>query len=290
LISILLSFFNTWELNNKNEDKQQAKSLKHSLSVFRNRSFKLYLGIFLFGQGSADFLMALVVYFLAVVLRQSDQYVFIMSGILGSQLIAMVLYQRLLKKYSKTLPVYIGFPLQVLAAIGMLFLSYPNAPILPIFIMAFLAGFGTAAGTVTSFAILTDMTDVDELITSERRSGTYSGMATFCRKVANGLALGLVGLILGLIGYDGSLAVQTSFAVNGIRVMFVFLPIVFIIATMIFVKLYPLNRSAFEVLKKEIETRKNEDVITTNEEEKRLLETITGYPYEKLWSKENGRI
>jgi oligogalacturonide transporter len=134
------------------------------------------------------------------------------------------------------------------------------------------------------------MTDVDELITSERRAGTYSGMATFCRKVANGLALGLVGLILGLVGYDGSLAVQTNMAVNGIRVMFVFLPILFIICTMIFVKIYPLNKNAFEVLKTEIDKRKNNDKTTTSEEEKRLLESVTGYPYEKLWSKENGRI
>ncbi|MDY0338441.1 MAG: MFS transporter, partial [Acholeplasmataceae bacterium] len=91
MVSILLSFFNTWEKSNTSDEKKLNQGFRHSLSVFKNRSFRLYLGIFLFGQGSADFLMALVVYFLAVVLKQSDQYVFIMSGILSSQLIAMML-------------------------------------------------------------------------------------------------------------------------------------------------------------------------------------------------------
>jgi oligogalacturonide transporter len=234
--------------------------------------------------------MALVVYFLAVVLKQSDQYVFIMSGILSSQLIAMMLYQFLLKKRAKTFPAYIGFPLQIIAAIGMLIFAYEGAPIIPIFIMSFLTGFGTAAGTVTSFAILTDMTDVDELITSERRSGTYSGMATFSRKIANGLALGLVGLLLGLFGYDGNLTVQSEVTAQGIKFMFVFLPILFILMTMLFIRLYPLSQQAFAVMKQEIDLRKQGLIPDTSDEDKRVLEKVTGYAYEKLWNRENGKI
>lgn len=290
LISILLSFFNTWEHSNLNTEKKEKKGIKYSLSVFKNRSFRLYLGIFLFGQGSMDFLMALIVYFLAVVLAQSDQYVFIMSGVLSSQLIAMVLYQFLLKKHAKTLPVYIGFPLQIVAALGMLIFAYQDAPILPIFIMSFLAGFGTAAGTVTSFAILTDMTDVDELITSNRRAGTYSGMATFSRKIANGMALGLVGLLLGIFGYDGDLAIQSARTAEGIKWMFIFLPIIFIIMTMIFIMMYPLNEKAFHLLKQEIETRKKGEQLTLEPKEILLIEKITGYPYDQLWRIDNETI
>ncbi|MEF3693119.1 MAG: MFS transporter [Acholeplasmataceae bacterium] len=289
-ISILISFFNTWEKSNTTDQKKLSQGFRYSLSVFKNRSFRLYLGIFLFGQGSADFLMALVVYFLAVVLNQSNQYVFIMSGILSSQLIAMMLYQFLLKKRAKTFPAYIGFPLQIVAALGMLFFAYEGAPILPIFIMSFLTGFGTAAGTVTSFAILTDMTDVDELITSERRSGTYSGMATFSRKIANGIALGLVGLLLGLFGYDGNLLVQSDLTATGIKFMFVFLPILFILITMLFIRLYPLSQHAFSLMKSEIEVRKQGLTPNPTDEEKLVLEKVTGYAYDNLWNKENGKV
>jgi oligogalacturonide transporter len=290
MISILLSFFNTWEMSNTETEKKTKKSIRYSLSVFKNRSFRLYLGIFLFGQGSADFLMALVVYFLAVVLNQSDQYVFIMSGILSSQLLAMVIYQRLLKSHAKTFPAYLGFPLQIIAAIGMLIFAYQGAPILPIFIMSFLTGFGTAAGTVTSFAILTDMADVDELITSERRAGTYSGMATFSRKIANGLALGLVGLLLGIFGYDGNLVTQTQATAEGIKWMFIFLPIIFIVITMLFIRLYPLNQAAFTLMKIEIDARRQGLQPKTTDLEKVTLERITGFTYDQLWKIENAEI
>jgi oligogalacturonide transporter len=288
-VSLLLSFLNTWEIE-QSENKDERFTIRNGASVFKNRSFRIYLGIFLFGQGSADFMLALVVYFLAVVLKQSDQYVLVMSGVLSSQLIAMVLYQFLLKKHSKTLPVIIGFPLQIFASLAMLLFAYEGAPILPIVILSFLAGFGTAGGTVTSFAILADMADVDELITSKRRAGIYSGMATFTRKIANGMALGLIGLLLFLIGYDGNLDVQQNSAVIGIRLMFVFMPIIFLVLTFVFIRIYPVSQNAFMLLRKQIDARRNGENIEASEEEIALCELMTGYSYQDLWKEENKRF
>jgi len=288
-LTLFLSFLNTWEVD-KPVDLSRRHGVRQQLSVFKNRSFRIYLGIFLFGQGSADFLMALVVYFLNVVLRQRGYQFMVMAGILSAQLIAMVLFMLLLKRYSKKLPVMIGFPLQIVASLAMLAFANENAPILPIVVLAFLSGFGTAAGTVTSFAILADMADVDELITSKRRAGIYSGMATFTRKIANGMALGLIGILLALFGYDGEAAVQTDLAVAGIRGMFVFLPVVFLLSTLFFVWLYPLNQPAFELLKKELESRRLDKDPETDPEGRLVLETVTGYPYEVLWSDENAGI
>ncbi|TVP84475.1 MAG: MFS transporter [Acholeplasmataceae bacterium] len=288
-VSLLLCFLNTWELE-KTDKQVERHGIRYAVSVFKNRSFRIYLGIFLFAQGSADFMMALVIYFLAVVLRQSDQYVFVMSGVLSAQLIAMVLYQFLLKKHAKTLPVMIGFPLQIAASLAMLFFAYAGAPILPIVFLSFLAGFGTAGGTVTSFAILADMADVDELITSERRAGTYSGMATFTRKIANGMALGLVGALLFLIGYDGSLAVQSATAVMGIRLMFVLLPILFLLLTFVFIRIYPVTQDAFKVLSAQIEARRKQEPIEATAAEIALCEQMTGYAYDQLWKKDNASL
>jgi oligogalacturonide transporter len=288
-VSLLLSFLNTWEIEQKDK-KVDRLDIRYGAALFKNRSFRIYLGIFLFGQGSADFMLALVVYFLAVVLKQSDQYVLVMSGVLSSQLIAMILYQFLLKKHAKTLPVIIGFPLQIAASLAMLLFAYEGAPILPIVFLSFLAGFGTAGGTVTSFAILADMADVDELITSERRAGIYSGMATFTRKIANGMALGLIGLLLFLVGYDGNADVQLAKAVTGIRLMFVFMPIIFLLLTFVFIRIYPVSQNAFKVLRTQIDARKNNEPFETSAEDIALCEEMTGYKFEELWKTENKRV
>ena len=287
-ISIFMTFLKTWEEPSvKVHDAFSMKTfIKESSNVYKNRSFRYFLGIFLFGQGSADFVMILFIYFLRDVLKQADQYTFVMPGVLVSQILAMFAFQFILKKTSKKIPILFGFPIRILATLSMLFFAYQGAPILPIFIASFISGFGTAASSVTSFAILPDLTDVDELITGERRPGVYSGMATFTRKIANGLAFGIVGLWLSLFGYDRSIAdtaFQDPLTIEGIKYAFIFFPLIFMMVTLWFTYRFPMTKKEFDVIKTEIQRRKGLDdtVITANE--KAICEHVTGYAYDKLW-------
>ncbi|TVP95118.1 MAG: MFS transporter [Acholeplasmatales bacterium] len=287
LISLLVTFFNTFEDPLPEKKQPKRPSIRENVYVFKNRAFRMYLGIFLFGQGSVDFILALILYFLTYVLVQPDQYITIMAGVLGAQLFAMVLYQFLLKYHSKKVPIYVGIPLQILATVLVVFFAYEGAPIWPIVGIAVLLGFGTAASTVTPFAILTDLADVDELISTQRRAGMYAGMATFSRKIANGVALGLVGLSLWLFGFDSNAAVQSDLAVFGIVFVFVAFPLLFLITALFFTARYPLNNHNFPILKAELLRRRADGTPSDDPAVRDTLEKITGYPYEKLWRVEN---
>jgi len=286
-IAIFITFLGTWEHLKPVKPMLFKDVAKQSISVFKNKSFRMYLGVFLFGQGSADFVTALVIYFLAVVLRQSDQYTFIMSGVLVSQLLAMFLYQFMLKKTSKKMPILVGFPIRIVATLSMFFFAFEGAPILPIFIASFISGLGTAASSVSSFAILSDLTDVDELITTQRRPGTYSGMATFSRKIASGVTLGIIGVLLSVFKYDSDLAVQAPITVLGVKLMFIVLPVIFMIFTLYYTVKFPINRLEFQIMQTEINRRKGQDASVATEAEKIVCEKITGYPYVDLWREEN---
>ncbi len=286
-VALLTTFFNTYEYQTKEEKTLDRPSIKENLYVFKNRAFKMYLGIFLFGQGSVDFILALILYFLTYVIVREGQYTVVMAGVLASQLIAMFIYQAILKKKSKKVPIYIGIPIQMVATIAVVFFAYEDAPILPIVIISSMIGFGTAASTVTPFAILADLADVDELISTQRRPGMYAGMATFSRKIANGLALGLVGVLLWVFGFDSDLDSQASLAIFGITFMFVVLPLIFLSATLYFTKRYPINDETFGVMKEEITRRRNGEGKTTNPDVIATLEAITGYDYNDLWSEKN---
>lgn len=288
-LSILFTFLKTWE---KPNDKvistfSFGQFVKESGTVYKNKSFRYFLGIFLLGQGSADFVMILFIYFLRDVLGQSNQYTFIMSGVLGSQILAMFLFQFILSKTSKRVPILYGFPIRIIATLSMLLFAYQGAPILPIFIASFISGFGTAASSVTAFAILPDLTDVDELISGQRRPGIYSGMATFTRKIANGIAFGIVGLLLTLIGYDKGLedisGVQSNLTIEGIKYAFILLPTLFMLGALYVTYRYPLNKKEFDIIKKEINRRKGLDTSKPTEEEMRICEGVTGYKYDELW-------
>jgi len=291
LIAILVTFFKTWEEPSRvvNDVFSMKMFVKESATVYKNKAFRYFLGIFLFGQGSADFVMILFLYFLRDVLGQSNQYTFVMAGVLGSQILAMFLFQYLLKRTSKKVPVLFGFPVRIVAMLSMLLFAYHGAPILPIFIASFISGFGTAASSVTTFAILPDLTDVDELITGRRRAGIYSGMATFTRKIANGLSFAIVGLWLSIIGYnegiEGTTISQSALTIEGIKYAFIFLPLIFMAFGWWFTYRFPMDKREFDVIKKEIARNKGLDSSETTAEEIKICETVTGYPYAKLWGK-----
>ena len=289
LVAILATFLKTWEdpsLGAKDTFSFKA-FLQGSSTVYKNKSFRYFLGIFLFGQGSADFVMILFLYFLRDVLNQANQYTFVMAGVLVSQILAMFVFQFILRKTSKKIPILFGFPIRIVATLSMLFFAYAGAPILPIFIASFISGFGTAASSVTAFAILPDMTDVDELITGERRPGVYSGMATFTRKIANGLAFAIVGLLLSVFRYDKTLEeanlLQSEFTVQGIKYAFVFLPLLFMVFALWFTARFPMDKKEFDIVKKEIERRKGLESSPTTEEERIVCERVTGSKFEELW-------
>ena len=63
-----------------------------------------------------------------------------------------------------------------------------------------------AGSSTTIYAILADMADVDELITSINRPGVCSGMATFIRKICAGLSVFIIGVLLSMVGYDETIA------------------------------------------------------------------------------------
>jgi oligogalacturonide transporter len=159
----------------------------------------------------------------------------------------------------------------------------------PIFIASFISGLGTAASSVTSYAILTDLTDVDYLITTKRRPGIYSGMATFNRKIANGLAIWLIGLLLAYFKYDASATIPSSVTVDGIKFMFIVLPLIFMSATLYFTYKFPITKESYECIQNEIRRRTKELNEEATAEEISICEKVTGVPYQQLWKAENAR-
>ena len=92
----------------------------------------------------------------------------------------------------------------------MLAFSHEGAPFGVILGLTFIIGLGMAGSSVTIYAILADMADVDELITSINRPGTCSGMATFIRKICAGLSVSVIGVLLAMVGYSETLFYDAS--------------------------------------------------------------------------------
>ena len=214
-----------------------------------------------------------------------------MGVLLLAQFAGTIIFSIVMPRTSKKFPILVGFPVRIVATIALLFLSYEGSPFVIILVLSFIIGLGMAASAVSIYAILSDMADVDELITSISRPGIVSGMATFIRKIATGLSSTIIGILLAMIGYDETLAAaklrQSAGTQVGITQLYVWLPILLMVLAIIFAVLFPMNRREYDIVKKEIKRRKGEETSSATAEEIAVCEKVTGFKYDKLWNRDN---
>jgi oligogalacturonide transporter len=261
--------------------------------VYKSRSFRLLMGIFVFGQGAADFVTGLAVYYVDDVLNAygGGNFTVLMGVILLSQFLGMILFAPIMARTSKKFPVLVGTPVRMLATLAMLFFSHEGASFTVILALSFIVGLGMAGCSTSIYAILADMADVDELITTVNRPGICSGMATFVRKIATGFSSAIIGVLLAMVGYDEVAASaglrQAASVQHGIAYVYVFAQIVLLAITLYFVVRYPLNKPEFEIVRREIARRKGEDSSETTPEEIDVCEKVTGFRFDRLGDMDN---
>ena len=300
LIFILLTFFGTWEKPKEPVKVSFGQTFVQSMTVYKSHTFRLFIAIFLLGQGAADFVTGLAVYYVDDVLNcyHDGMFTILMGVLLVAQFLGTIIFSNIMKATSKRTPILIGFPIRIVATIALLFFSteISTGTGIPgtfyiILALSFIIGLGMAASSTTIYAILADMADVDELITSINRPGTCSAMATFIRKIATGLSSTVIGILLTIVGYDEVIANnggrQSAATMTGISLIYVIVPIVFMVGALIFAVIFPMSKKEFAVIKKEIARRKGEDTSEITPEEIKICEKVTGFSYDRLWDRNN---
>jgi len=292
-IAILITFFGTWEKQKPVIKISLRESFTQSFTVYKSRCFKMFILIFIFGQAATDFVTGLAVYYIDDVLNAygGGRFTYLMGVILISQFIGMLIFNPVMAKTDKKMPILIGFPVRIAATLAMLFFSHEGANFTVILALTFIVGLGMAGSSVTIYAILADMADVDELITSINRPGTCSGMATFIRKICAGLSISVIGILLAMVGYDETIASagmrQAASTQSGIAYIYIFVPVLLCVITIFITAKFPMNKKEFLIIKKEIARRKGEDNSKITPEEIAVCEKVTGFRYDRLWNRDN---
>ena len=292
-ITSITVFFGTWEKQKEPIRTSMKESFPQAMSVFRNRSYLLFLGLYLFGQCGMDFISGMAVYYVDDVLNgyQNGWFTMIMAVLMISQLIGMAVFGPIMSRTSKKMAIMIGGPIRLIGITGLYLFSHEGASLIPILCLTALVGFGNAGSLTGIFAVMADMTDVDELITSVRRPGIVSSMATFIRKVSSGISAALIGFLLAAVGYDEVLASsgirQAASTQRGIALVFVLAPAILSLLLVITNIFFPITGKEFNMVQKDIARRKGTESEPATEEEKAALKKVTGFDYEALWNPAN---
>lgn len=278
-------FFGTWEDKDQNL-KNDVHFFKELKFVFKNRLLRVHISIFITAQAAVDFLTTVFIYYLAACLNRQKEFSLILGTLLIMQLISMPIHAKVSKKYGKTAPLKIGLIIWIVSLISSIFITSAS-PKFIIYVIAAFFGIGTSASTLVPWSILPEVADVDELITGRRREGIYSGIVTFIRKAANGIAIGLIGVLLQIIGYvkpavAGEVIVQSDSVILGIKLLFSVAPIIFIIMALIFQRAYNLTKEKHEIIMDEINRIKIEGNFTGDSKTIKVCEEITGLKYTEI--------
>jgi oligogalacturonide transporter len=285
-ISWLAVFSGTWE--NTMEQEHKRFLIKEWLSVFKNKSFRIYSLIFIFSQMAIDITMTMAVFFLSTALQKDSLFVTAMAVILVVQLIFIVLFSKVAQKYGKKIPGVISAAIWI-AAVIIIFMFTPQTPDMLVVIVCALIGVGTAGCNLVSWSILPDISDVDELMTGKRREGLYSGVSTFLRKLSGGIAVGATGIMLDIFRYSEA-AVNAGniepLTIIGIKFLFCITPALFLVAMLLVLRKYRLGKSQFAVMYEALEAfRKNGGEVEISNEQAAVFLEITGVDATELFGK-----
>ena len=245
-------FWGTKELPKNFAQKKEklTTKIKHFKSIFKNKSFRIHLLMYIFAYVAMDFLMALFVYYLNYYLQLPNLFSYCMLAILLSQIVMLPFYMKISNKYGKARAYIIGLSIWGISMISLLFLG-TNTPVYLLIVVCIFIGAGLSAGVMVPYAILPSVTDVDEVMTLKKRTGVYSGLMTLIRKMAQAIAMWSIGILLSLIGYVPN-QTQSPETLFNLKIIFVFVPVILILAGIFAAFKFKITPKKHEILVKEI--------------------------------------
>ena len=240
-VMILIGWRGTRGQEKHREDNEKF-SLKDSLSTFKNKSFLYVIGMYSAGIAAYSIGLMVNVYYMTSYVEMSENQVTLALVIFN---IAAVCWLPLIpvisKKFSKKVSWVLFFSIWALSIL-LIYLFVQPGDVTEIYILSALGGAGSMVAYTVGWAMLPDCIEVDELTTGQRREGLYYGILTIVQKGSSALVIFIGGLLLEMIGYDETAAIQSAATNSGLKNIYAWVTIFFILLSFVFVELYPITR------------------------------------------------
>jgi GPH family glycoside/pentoside/hexuronide:cation symporter len=168
--------------------------------VARNRDARLLLFVYFVESIGTGAIGVLVPYVIRYVMKLDTNFIPAMLMVYVFAAFAGIpLWVRLARRFEKR-KLWLFAMVQGGLGYGMLFfVGEGDWPLMVV--SSLVAGSAGACGNTLGQSLKADLVDVDEYLTGERKEGAYFAAWSFAGKLANGVMVGTVGLVLGALGY-----------------------------------------------------------------------------------------
>lgn len=237
-----LCFFLTFALvreTNQSISKQRV-TLKETLHSLRdNKPWKVFALNILFMWGGYFLQSSALIYYYSYYVGQKDMATLIASIMSILPILANLVVPYIAKRIGKRNLYSLSAGIQLIGII-LIMLAQTNGTM--IVIGACISALGYGAKESIYFSMQADPVDYGEWKSKIQVAGTLSSVNGFLGKVAQALAGGLSGIFLALGSYTTGSAVQSSEAILAIKAMYLYIPILLLIASMITMHFYTLDK------------------------------------------------
>lgn len=273
---------------------QSMSRLKLELtSTLRVRIFRQHLGMYLGGYIAQDVFNAVFTYYVVFVLMQSATMASNLMGTMAiMQFVAVIGMIPLCIRFGPAPSYRMVVVLFGMSAIsyGVLFYAGLSDVFSLLLLISAIAGLGRGGINYVPWNIYTYISDVDEVITGQRREGIFAGIMTLTRKASQAGAVMLVGIVMQLSGFVAGQSEQTETVSHTILMILSVGTVGVLICGFLVSLRFKLNLDTHRVLREETDKmRAAGDVVPGNitPEARATVEMLAGLPYEALWGNNN---
>lgn len=201
------------------------------------------------GQG----LFGSFIYYAQYILGDDNHVSLMMISMVVPMIIGMMLMTPFIKKFGKRNVAISG---TIVAVIGQIVMITSPEALKTILVGMAIKGiaFGPLAGTI--FAMVADTIEYGEWKSGIRTEGLVYSAASFGTKVGAGLGVAIIGWSLSAGGYIGGNEIQTESALNAIRILFLYVPIILAIIQFFLLSIYKLDKQYPQIVE-ELHHRNN---------------------------------
>ena len=195
-------YFGTWEIQSEQHNTPKGESfVKNFLSLFKNKSCRIHIAMYVCSYGALDIFMSLVLFYMVDYLNSGGIFVIVQGSLLITMMITLPVHSWLINKKGHK-PVYVTALIIFAVSLFCMFFHTPETPPVVLILNMVLMGIGVSANNLIPHQLLPFISDIDKLMSGKSRAGTYSAAMSLTRKLFLGLVIMTsIGAVLSRIGY-----------------------------------------------------------------------------------------
>lgn len=257
IIGCLIFFFTFATVRERVTTTATKATLGESLkSLGKNKPWLIFALNIIFMWGGFFIQTGAIVFYYTAVIGSRTLSVTIATIMSIVPMFANFLVPALAKRLGKR-NLYVSAATVQLAGLILIWIAGMNQPL--ILIGAVITALGYGIKESIYFSMQADPVDYGEWKTGVNTAGSLSAINGFLGKVAQAAAGGISGLLLAWGSYEGGAAVQTANALTAIKTMYLYIPMVMIVCSIITMLFYNLDK-IYPEIKAELEKRQEQGV------------------------------